>query len=403
MSQKLVNAPEIKLIIEVLEKYNGETRLVGGCVRDGIIGRKTTDVDLATTLVPQTVLTAFEKHGIKAIPTGLKHGTVTAVVSGAAYEVTTLRRDAKCDGRHASVVFTDNWMEDASRRDFTFNALYCDKKGKVYDYFSGIEDLQNRRVAFIGDAATRINEDFLRILRVFRFHASICSDKELEQEIVDVCGKYAENLSLLSKERIRSEFFKLLACPNCVKTLVTMQQCGVLAQIVPPKYHIDLAPLRSCYLALKSPITKLASMLKNEQSCLTSALVEHMTALLRLSKREQKLLGVLLSTDLKLPLSSAQQQKYMNELGVETYVDLLIISFTKNTSITESVLLQHLEQTAGFKPSRMPVTGKDLAEIGYKEGKLLGRTLKILQTAWENNPHGTTKAQLIALAKSMLN
>ena len=402
MTQKLIDAPAIKLIIDVLERYNGDTRLVGGCVRDAVIGRKTTDIDLATTLVPQAVLAAFAKHNIKAIPTGLKHGTITAVVSGTTYEVTTLRRDNECDGRHASVVFTDNWMEDASRRDFTFNALYCDKHGKIYDYFCGIQDLRDRRVAFIGDAATRINEDFLRILRVFRFHASICSDKALERDIVSVCGRYAKNLSLLSKERIRSEFFKLLSCANCAGTMTTMQQCGVLAQIIPTIYHIDLTPLHSKHLACRHPITKLAAILKSTKSPEIGQFVDHLSALFRLSRKEKKLLEIFLSTDLNLPLSTAQQQKYMNEFGVETYIDLLIINFLKSHGIQENMLLQHIEKTACFKPIRMPITGKDLTEIGFREGKLVGKTLEALKAVWESDPQNTTKAQLITLAKSLL-
>lgn len=402
MTQKLIAIPAVKLIIEVLEKFDGDTRLVGGCVRDAIIGKKTTDIDLATTLLPHSVLDAFAKCGIKAIPTGIKHGTVTAVISGSAYEITTLRRDIECDGRHASVTFTNNWMEDASRRDFTFNALYCDRHGEVYDYFSGIRDLHNGRIAFIGDAATRINEDFLRILRVFRFHASICSDKELEQDIIDICEKYAEKLSLLSKERIRSEFFKLLACANCAGTLLTMQQCGVLVQIIPPAYSIDIAPLRSHHMAFRHPITKLAAMLKNRQNYSINSMVGNLTTLLRLSKKEKKHLETLLNVNFELPLSNAQQQKYMNDLGVETYIDLLTISFLKDTSISESTLVQHMAQTTSFQPTRMPITGEDLTELGFKEGKLLGKTLKALQNMWEADPHNTTKTQLIMLARSML-
>ncbi len=194
MLSKLVADPGVVWIVEAIEDARGNARLVGGCVRDSVLGRDTTDIDLATDLVPEMVIQALGSAGIKTIPTGIKHGTVTAVVAGIPYEITTLRRDLECDGRHAAVAFTNSWMEDASRRDFTFNALYCDKSGKIYDYFSGMQDLENRTVVFIGDAEARINEDFLRILRVFRFHASICDKSPLSEEI----SSFATNTRIAS-------------------------------------------------------------------------------------------------------------------------------------------------------------------------------------------------------------
>ncbi|KDB56746.1 CCA tRNA nucleotidyltransferase [Anaplasma phagocytophilum] len=401
MLNKLIDNAGVQRIIKVLESFNGSVRLVGGCVRDSIIQRETTDIDLATDLLPKTVLTSLKAAGIKAIPTGMQHGTVTAVVAGVPYEITTLRLDTKCDGRHASVVFTDNWEADASRRDFTFNALYCDKNGKIYDYFTGIRDLQSRTVAFIGDAEQRINEDFLRILRVFRFHASICSDSALSEEIINVCSKHASKLALLSKERIRSEFFKLLACRNCVGTLRIMERCNILAQIIP--YHINVGVLSSPQIATRSPIAKLAALLHTENPAYSVVeIAQNLTAALRLSRKEKNLLETLLLTKLELPLTAAQQQKYMNALGTEIYKDLVIINSLKSASLPESILHAHLASSEDFTPVTLPISGKDLIQLGYPTGRVLGQTLRLLQAMWEEDIRNVSREQLLVTAKRLL-
>ena len=401
MINKLIGNPELKSVIDAIERFDGSVRLVGGCVRDSIIGRETTDVDLATDLVPETVLSALKAAKIKAVPTGISHGTVTAIVRKTPYEITTLRSDTKCDGRHASVVFTDSWLEDASRRDFTFNAMYCDKYGKIYDYFSGIQDLCDRRVNFIGDAEERINEDFLRILRVFRFHASICSNSPLSNEIMNVCGKYAESLSRLSKERIRSEFFKLLACANCGNTLQAMQECGVLSQIVP--YNLGISNVSSIHIALRRPITKLALMLRSgNEHVPVEELTQSVTDLLRLSRKEKKILGLLLSTNIEFPINKVQQHKYLNLLDPETHKDVLIVNCLQNTTLPESILLEHLDYVSSLVHARMPVSGKDLVDIGYPEGKFLGQALEILRGIWEKDPQNTSKEHLLRVARALV-
>ncbi|MCU7611314.1 CCA tRNA nucleotidyltransferase [Anaplasma capra] len=400
MLSRLISNHGIVRIVEALEGSGGNARLVGGCVRDSMIGRETTDIDLATDLMPDSVIKTLESVGIRTIPTGIRHGTVTAVVDGTPYEITTLRRDVECDGRHATVAFTNNWMEDASRRDFTFNALYCDKYGKVYDYFSGMRDLANRTVAFIGNAEARISEDFLRILRVFRFHASICSTSPLSAEIIDLCSKHANSISKLSKERIRSEFFKLLACTNCVATLQIMKECGVLSQVVPHPVHVHRL---SCeYLAGSTPITKLAAILKGGLHAEMINTAEELEVLLRLSRKEKKFLKMLLTVDLPLPLSPTQQQKYLNDLGKDVYESLIIVSFLCKETPCESALLEHLEYAKRCTPLVLPVSGKDLAELGYKEGKLLGHTLKRLKEVWERDTQSVTRQHLLLLAKQFL-
>ncbi|MCG8506772.1 MAG: CCA tRNA nucleotidyltransferase, partial [Sphingomonadales bacterium] len=185
-------------------------RFVGGAVRNTLLGEPVTDIDIATRLEPDAVIARLEAAEIKAVPTGLKHGTVTAVAEGHAIEVTTLRHDVETDGRHAKVAFTDDWQADAARRDFTFNALYAAPDGTLYDYFGGLDDLKAGHVRFIGDAEARITEDALRILRFFRFHAHYGAGG-MDAAGLDACAALAGRLDILSVERVRDELLKLLA------------------------------------------------------------------------------------------------------------------------------------------------------------------------------------------------
>ncbi|CAH2216964.1 jg5551, partial [Pararge aegeria aegeria] len=208
-------------------------------VRDSILQRDIHDIDLATNLLPNQAVKALKLRNIKTIPTGLKHGTITAILNKRSFEITTLRHDIKCDGRHAKVEFTNDWQADASRRDFTFNALYADKHGHIYDYFGGIQDLKTRKLNFIGNAEDRIKEDYLRILRAFRFHAKICIG-DLSDEILDVCKKHSHMIQNLSGERIREEIFKLLECNDPAPTLKSMQKSDVLQKIIPKEVKCEI-------------------------------------------------------------------------------------------------------------------------------------------------------------------
>src|SRR5688572_9867228 len=197
-------------LLRALGAAKGETRFVGGCVRDTLLDVEVNDIDLATRILPDRVMAKLQAAGIKAVPTGLAHGTVTAVANGRAVEVTTLRRDVATDGRRATIAYTENWQEDAARRDFTINALSADPaSGEIFDYFGGIPDLKARRVRFIGDPLTRIAEDHLRILRFFRFHA-LFGAGEPDAAGLAACATRANDLMALSRERISDELLKLL-------------------------------------------------------------------------------------------------------------------------------------------------------------------------------------------------
>ncbi|HWA45288.1 MAG TPA: CCA tRNA nucleotidyltransferase, partial [Hypericibacter adhaerens] len=219
-------------VIAALRADGAELRFVGGCVRDAVLGRAIKDIDLATPDPPETVIALLKRAGLKAVPTGIEHGTVTAVVEKQPFEVTTLRRDVETDGRHAKVEFTDDWRADAARRDLTFNAMSLSPDGTLHDYFGGFDDLQAGRVRFVGDAATRIEEDVLRLLRFFRFYAHYGKPPP-DAVALEACRRMAPRLPDLSGERIQAETLKLLAASDPAPVVALTQNDGVLEHWLP--------------------------------------------------------------------------------------------------------------------------------------------------------------------------
>ncbi|MGL9733115.1 MAG: CCA tRNA nucleotidyltransferase [Wolbachia sp.] len=381
---------ETSLIIDAIEKFGGEARLVGGCVRDSILQRDIHDIDLAINLLPNQAIEALKLCNIKTIPTGLKHGTITAILNQRSFEITTLRYDTQCDGRHAKVEFTNNWQTDASRRDFTFNALYADKYGYIYDYFGGSQDLKARRLNFIGNAEDRIKEDYLRILRVFRFHAKICVGN-LSDEILDICKKHSYMIQNLSGERVRDEMFKLLECDDPISTLKSMQKSDILQKIIPKEVKCEI--LSSKLLFCTDAIIKLALLLrtiKNKQT-----IGEYISKFLRLSNKQRKKLLFLLFNDIKTELSRKEQKKYISLFGRELYCDLIkVCGVESGINVDEYISFAKM-----FDIPKFPLSGDDLINIGYQSGKSLGRSLKLLKQHWEDNYYSLTKEELLLYAK----
>ncbi len=233
----------MRRLLDALRADEGLTRYVGGAVRDELLGFPVSDVDLATRIRPEEVVERLEKAKIKVIPTGIDHGTLTAVSDGQVVEITSLRRDVSTDGRRATVAYTDDWKEDAARRDFTINALSADPStGEIFDYFGGVDDLLERHIRFIGDPLQRIAEDHLRILRFFRFHARFGSG-EPDAAALDACTERANDLMALSRERIADELLKLAAMPDPAPTFGIMLQRGILKPVLP-----EIEPERLCDL-----------------------------------------------------------------------------------------------------------------------------------------------------------
>ncbi|ACN95119.1 CCA tRNA nucleotidyltransferase [Wolbachia pipientis] len=384
---------ETSLIIDAIEEFGGEARLVGGCVRDSILQRDVHDIDLATNLLPNQTIKALKLRNIKTIPTGLNHGTITAILNQRSFEITTLRHDVKCDGRHAKVEFTNNWQADASRRDFTFNALYADKHGHIYDYFGGIEDLKVRRLNFIGNAEDRIKEDYLRILRAFRFHAKICVG-DLSDEILNVCKKHSHMIQNLSGERIRDEILKLLECNDPFPTLKSMQESDVLQKIIPKEVKCEI--LSSSLLFGTDALVKLALLLRTTKNDRLS-LGEYVSKFLRLSNKQKKKLLFLLSNDIKTELSEKEQKKYISLFGRELYCDLVKICGVESGENVD----EYISFANTFNIPKFPLSGDDLISIGHQPGKSLGRNLELLKQHWEDSSYTLTKEELVLYAKSL--
>ncbi|MDE5061549.1 MULTISPECIES: CCA tRNA nucleotidyltransferase [Wolbachia] len=385
---------ETSLIIDAIEEFGGEARLVGGCVRDSILQRDVRDIDLATNLLPDQAIKALKLRNIKTIPTGLKHGTITAILNQRSFEITTLRHDVKCDGRHAKVEFTNNWQTDASRRDFTFNALYADKHGHIYDYFGGIEDLKARRLNFIGNAEDRIKEDYLRILRAFRFHAKICVG-DLSDEILSVCKKHSHMIQNLSGERIRDEILKLLECNDPFPTLKSMQESNVLQKIIPKEVKCEI--LSSSLLFGTDVLVKLALLLRTTKNDRLS-LGEYVSKFLRLSNKQKKKLSFLLSNNIKIELSEKEQKKYISLFSRELYCDLVKICGVESGENID----KYISFANTFNIPKFPLSGDDLISIGHQPGKSLGRSLELLKQHWEDSSYTLTKEELVLYAKGLL-
>src|SRR4051794_40169244 len=286
-------------VLDALGAEEGQTRFVGGAVRDELVGLPVNDVDLATRLRPDEVIRRLEKLRVKAVPTGIDHGTITAVSDGHPIEVTTLRLDLSTDGRRAPVAFTDDWKADAARRDFTINALSADPRtGEVFDYFGGLDDLGHRYIRFIGDPLQRIAEDHLRILRFFRFHARFGSG-EPDAAALDACTRRANDLMALSRERIADELLKLLAVTDPAPTVTIMLRHGILRPVLPEIASERLPSLVALIAAERDArvgpdaLRRLAAMLPRDPPT-----AEDVGSRLRLSNKARKRIACAAGTEL---------------------------------------------------------------------------------------------------------
>lgn len=375
--------PDIKRLLGALGADAGETRYVGGCVRDTLLGLEVSDVDLATRLTPETVLERLGKAGIKAVPTGIAHGTVTAVIGGAPVEVTTLRRDVATDGRRATVAFTEDWREDAARRDFTINALLADpKSGEIFDFFGGLDDLARRRVRFIGAPLSRIAEDHLRILRFFRFHARFGAGAP-DPAALDACAARANDLMALSRERIADELLKLLGLPDPAPTVKLMIARAILKPVLPEIEAADrLAALVAAEAAAgiaPAAIRRLAALLPADAEVAASV-----AARLRLSKRAARRLVSAADPALDAPEPLAYR------IGNEEAVDRFLLAGQASVDLGA---LQCWPQP------RLAVRGGDLIAMGLEPGPVVAATLQAIERDWAAAGFPAEGSALRALAR----
>ncbi len=355
-------------LLEALGADDGLTRYVGGAVRDQLLKLPVNDIDLATRLRPEEVVERLQGAGIKAVPTGIEHGTITAVSDGHPVEITTLRRDVSTDGRRATVAFTDDWSEDAARRDFTINALMADPlTGELFDYFDGLADIEKRLVRFIGDPLQRIAEDHLRILRFFRFYARF-GGGEPDAAALQACTERANDLMALSRERIADELLKLLAVADPSPTVELMIARQILRPVLPEIEAAMVASLRKLVGAEAEsgvpgePLRRLSALLPAEPS-----LVERVAARLKLSNRARKRLACAASRD-----ANGQPQALAYRAGTECAVDRLLLA---GRPVDAAAI-------AGWAPPKLPVSGGTLIARGVSQGPEVARTLKRIEDRW---------------------
>lgn len=367
-------------------------RFVGGAVRDAILGRPVTDVDVATPLLPEAVQAQLAAAGIRTIPTGIAHGTVTAIIDQKTFEITTLRKDVATDGRHAQVAFTDDWQVDAMRRDFTMNALYLSPQGELFDLVGGQADAQAGIVRFIGDAKSRIREDHLRILRFFRFHAHYGKGKP-DSESLAACHQLAEGILGLSGERIGHEMMRLMAAHQVLPTLAQMQECAACVFGGATLDRERLASLEAAEMALlipPVPLRRLAALLRLHD---VAGLAERW----RLSGEVKQALSTRLAhlPPSHQPLPPSHQKALLRRIGREAFSDVALLSCAQSGAADISPWQDMLELPNRWESPVFPVTGKDLLLLGMQEGKELGQALAKLETLWEESDYTLTREELL--------
>ncbi|MGV8947886.1 MAG: CCA tRNA nucleotidyltransferase [Candidatus Paracaedibacter sp.] len=365
-------------LFQVFEEVGIQARFVGGCVRDAVLGIDAHDIDIAVPISPDEIIHVLSTAKIHTIPTGYEFGTITAVIDGRPFQITSLRKDWETDGRHPRVTYGTDWKEDAARRDFTMNALYADKEGVIYDYFKGIEDLKAGTVHFVGDAHQRIEEDYLRILRYFRFLAWY-GHGPLHEEAIEACTALSAGLNGLSRERVGHEFLKLLAAPQPCLSLKLMDHCGVSPFILPHPMNLQALETILNFEESSTPLCRLATL------SLPQIDDKGLAKALRLSGKQKQYLHGCANRLEDYPSSERTIYRNLYQDGVAFFKDLTILSLAlRSLSSTPSILQAAFRIAASWKSPSFPLKGQDLIEMGMKAGPELGTLLKDCENWWIN-------------------
>ncbi|AUX77139.1 CCA tRNA nucleotidyltransferase [Sinorhizobium fredii] len=405
-------AASLRRVFELLNAEGGEVRVVGGAVRNSLLGLPVGDVDLATTWQPEDVVARAESAGIKAVPTGIEHGTVTLVIDGIPHEVTTLRRDVATDGRRAEVAFGTDWKADAERRDFTINALYADAGGEIFDYVGGLSDIESRTLRFIGSAAERVAEDYLRILRFFRLFAHYGQGRP-DAEGLRACAQARARIATLSAERVWGEMKKLLAAEDPGRALLWMRQAGVLGEVLPEteKWGIDAVPgliaAEKVFAWTPEPLLRLAAIVPPDAGRL-----EAMAARLRLSKTEAAFLARFAEAPaIAATLADAALDRTLYRNGAEGIIARLKLSLaaarrkseTDPAFLAETAAYQRLlARTEKWQRPVFPVNGADVLKAGVPAGPKIGELLAELENFWIERNFNVDRATLVARLEAQL-
>lgn len=408
-----MDAPEARKVMAALEAARAGApdtegpmaRFVGGCVRNALLGQAIDDIDIATPLPPQRVVDALRAAGLKAVPTGIEHGTITAVADGHPFEITTLRRDVETDGRRAVVAFTTDWTKDAERRDFRLNAIYADADGAIFDPVGGVADAHAGRVVFIGNADDRIREDYLRILRFFRFSAWY-SKTPLDEDGFAACARHAEGIAGLSVERIWKELKKLLAARDPRMALHGLEVGGLLRKILPEApgaaladrligAQLMLAPQAEAF-SRADPMPRFMALVLEAEPGARAA------ARLKMSNEEKERLAAGLSRDgaPMPPISERAARAALYRLGQETFLDRLTLTLANAHADSDLKRFRRFSNFAAeWTIPRLPVGGDDLLRAGLKPGPHVGAVLRAVEEWWVENDFPADRKVLLAKAQ----
>jgi poly(A) polymerase len=372
-----MTAPETLQVMAAL----GEARFVGGAVRDALLGASVVDIDIAVPMPPAEALARLTGKGIKVVETGLDHGTVTAIAGQHAFEITSLRRDVETDGRHARVAFTDDWAEDAARRDFTINALYASASGEIFDYATGVEDLIAGKVRFVGDARRRIAEDYLRVLRLFRFHAWY-GKGEIDAEGLRAAAEAKDKLKTLSAERIARELLRLLEAGNPAPVLRVMAATGVLSELLPGALQLPrlerLAELDADNFFPRDAVLRLAALLPDGGEAAHAA-----ADVLKLSNADRVRLEQVQSGEtVAAHLSAQDARRLLYRIGVARFRDKVLLQWASAHRGRSGAWRMLLQMTDDWQRPRFPLTGRDVMQAGVPEGPDVGRLLAQVEDWW---------------------
>ena len=381
-------------VLSLLEHGGFEARVVGGAVRNALLGKPVKDVDIATTAQPEAVLALAEQHGLRAIASGLAHGTVTVVSDQTAYEITTLRKDVSTDGRHAVVAFTDDWASDAQRRDFTINAMYCDRRGTLFDPMNGYPDIVDRQVRFVGDARQRIEEDYLRSLRFFRFFAEYGQGSP-DRAALDEIVKCRDGLRQLSGERIRQELLKILVAPRAVEIVQVMHELGLLPYILPvvPRPNHFARLCGSC--PDSNAILRLAALsICTEEDC------RRVSQRLKLSNSEAAVLShiAIIQAAIEVSPSLAIGRRWLYKDAAELYrARVCFLQTSSYRQLANPIWTALVELPDNWQVPTFPLSGRIAIELGAEPGPNLGKLLSTIKAEWVNSDFEITDDELLAM------
>lgn len=396
-----ITAGPTRAVMAALTAKGGDARFVGGAVRNALLGQPVQDVDIATPLAPDAVVALLQAAGLKAVPTGIEHGTVTAVADGRPFEITTLRRDVSTDGRRAVVAFTGDWREDASRRDFTMNALYANTAGEVFDYFGGLADLEAGRVRFVGEASARIAEDYLRLLRLFRFHAWY-GRGALDEAALSAAKAAKDGIKTLSGERVQKEMLRLLEAQDPIPVLRVMREARILPEFFPPQVDVGRADLKrlSNLLVLKrdhgidtDPLLRLAELLllQNKDN------IREFSARWKLSNADRDRLSVLVGLS-PLPADAPEARRRWYEEGETVFRERVLLT---RAAIPHAAKDWRSFYDMTWTAPRFPLGGDDAMALGIAQGPRLGELLAATQAWWVDCDFTPSRDELLAHLKAL--